>query len=370
VKPFACYFCKKCDCEKLHYDFKNAERKCETCNHSSFNHISFFNRELLKPIQEYGNAGLGIRAFEKLRLLTDRIMLRRVKRDHAAAMELPPKDIRISREFFSDVEKDLAQSVMSDTTRQFDRYVARGVLLNNYANIFGLIMQMRQIADHPDLILAKNVEGGQNILVCCKLLRQYIGMQYLTSIDICGEVAEEPIRAKCHHTFCRDCVKSYIASFHEMSTGDPECPKCHITMAIDLEQATIEQDEDSVKKSSIINRIQMDSWTSSTKIEMLVHELYLLRKPYSTTKSIIFSNFTSMLQLIEWRLHKAGIRTVMLDGSMTPIQRANSIRHFMTVPECEVFLVSLKAGGVALNLTEASRVYLVDPLVHQCSHRS
>ena len=51
----------------------------------------------------------------------------------------------------------------------------------------------------------------------------------------------------------------------------------------------------------------------------------------------------------------------MLDGSMTPIQRQRSIDHFMNNPDVEIFLVSLKAGGVALNLTEASRVFIIDP---------
>jgi DNA repair protein RAD16 len=46
---------------------------------------------------------------------------------------------------------------------------------------------------------------------------------------------------------------------------------------------------------------------------------------------------------------------------MTPAQRQNSIDHFMKNVDVEVFLVSLKAGGVALNLTEASRVFIVDP---------
>lgn len=51
----------------------------------------------------------------------------------------------------------------------------------------------------------------------------------------------------------------------------------------------------------------------------------------------------------------------MLDGSMTPAQRQGSINHFMQNVDCECFLVSLKAGGVALNLTEASHVFIVDP---------
>ena len=44
-----------------------------------------------------------------------------------------------------------------------------------------------------------------------------------------------------------------------------------------------------------------------------------------------------------------------------PTQRQKSIEYFMTNTDVEVFLVSLKAGGVALNLTEASRVFIVDP---------
>jgi DNA repair protein RAD16 len=132
-------------------------------------------------------------------------------------------------------------------------------------------------------------------------------------------------------------------------------------LSIDLEQPEIEQDEQLVKKSSIINRIKMENWTSSSKIETLVHDLYQLRSKSMSSKSIIFSQFTTMLQLVEWRLRRAGITTVMLDGSMTPAQRQASINHFMTDVNVECFLVSLKAGGVALNLTEASKVFIIDP---------
>lgn len=249
----------------------------------------------------------------------------------------------IHHEFFGEIERDFSTSIMTNTTRQFDTYVSRGVMLNNYANIFGLIMQMRQVANHPDLILKKHSEGGQNVLVC----------------SICDEPAEGPIRSRCHHEFCRQCARDYMRSFESGSIVD--CPRCHIPLTIDFEQPDIEQDEEVVKKNSIINRIRMEDWTSSTKIEMLVYDLYKLRSKKQTHKSIVFSQFTSMLQLVEWRLRRAGFNTVMLDGSMTPAQRQNSIHHFMNNVNVEVFLVSLKAGGVALNLTEASRVFIVDP---------
>ncbi|KAL8808364.1 MAG: hypothetical protein Q9182_000184 [Xanthomendoza sp. 2 TL-2023] len=343
VRPFACYFCKACPCAELHWSQNADNKKCTVCNHSGFNHVSIFNQELLNPITQGTDNELRREALGKLRLITDRIMLRRMKRDYTASMELPPKEVVIHNEFFGDVERDFSTSIMSNTTRQFDTYVSRGVMLNNYANIFGLIMQMRQVANHPDLILKKHAEGGQNVLVCC----------------ICDETAEEPIRSRCHHEFCRNCAKDYVRSFEQDSS--PDCPRCHIPLAIDFDQPDIEQDEDHVKKSSIINRIKMEDWTSSTKIEMLVYDLYKLRSPKQTHKSIVFSQFTSMLQLVEWRLRRAGFNTVMLDGSMSPAQRQKSIEYFMNNTHVEVFLVSLKAGGVALNLTEASRVFIIDP---------
>ncbi|RYP16215.1 hypothetical protein DL765_005273 [Monosporascus sp. GIB2] len=304
ISPFASYFCKQCPCSTLEWAM-DLDGKCKHCKHHSMRHVSVFNQELLNPIQKYGNSGEGKEAFKKLRLLTDRIMLRRLKKDHTNSMELPVKEIYVDRQFFGEEENDFANSIMTSGQRKFDTYVAQGVLLNNYANIFGLIMQMRQVADHPDLILKKSSEGGQNIL--------------------------------------------------------PDCPHCHIPLSIDLEQPEMEQEETLVKKSSIINRIKMENWTSSSKIELLVHELHRLRSDNASHKSIIFSQFTTMLQLIEWRLRRAGISTVMLDGSMTPAQRQASINHFMTNVDVECFLVSLKAGGVALNLTEASRVFIVDP---------
>ncbi|KAK5082779.1 DNA repair protein rad16 [Lithohypha guttulata] len=341
VRPFACYFCKQCPCAELHWE-QDQQKVCVKCKHSGFNHVSVFNQEILNPITGGADDEIRQAGFHKLRLITDRIMLRRLKRDHTSSMELPPKEVIIHNEFFGEVERDFSTSIMSNSARKFDTYVAQGVMLNNYANIFGLIMQMRQVADHPDLLLRRHAEGGQNILVCC----------------ICDEPAEEAIRSKCRHEFCRQCAKTYIQSFQD---ADADCPTCHIPLAIDWEQPDIEQDEENVKKNSIINRIKMENWTSSTKIEMLVYDLYKLRSKKQTHKSIVFSQFTSMLQLVQWRLQKSGFSTVLLDGSMTPAQRQKSIEHFMTNVDVEVFLVSLKAGGVALNLTEASRVFIIDP---------
>ena len=303
VRPFADYFCKRCPCSMVHWKL-DEDHMCGSCKHAGMEHVSVFNQELLNPLTQSEDPEERSKAMDKLYMITKRIMLRRVKRDHVSSMELPPKEVVVHNEFFGEIERDFSSSIMANTTRQFDTYVSRGVMLANYANVFGLLMQMRQVANHPDLILRKHAHEGQNVLVC----------------NICDEVAEEAIRSQCKHDFCRSCVKSYLQSVEETG-GDADCPRCHIPLAIDLDQPDIEQDEDVVKKSSIINRIKMEDWTSSTKIEMLIYDLYKLRSKKQTLKSIVFSQFTSMLQLIEWRLRRAGFNTVMLDGSMTPIQR-------------------------------------------------
>lgn len=82
---------------------------------------------------------------------------------------------------------------------------------------------------------------------------------------------------------------------------------------------------------------------------------------YIVFRSLVFSQFVSFLDLVQWRLTRGGFNCVKLDGRMNPQQRATIINSFSNDPQVTVFLISLKAGGVALNLTEASRVFIMDP---------
>jgi SWI/SNF-related matrix-associated actin-dependent regulator of chromatin subfamily A3 len=64
---------------------------------------------------------------------------------------------------------------------------------------------------------------------------------------------------------------------------------------------------------------------------------------------------------VEDALQLAGIRYGRLDGTMKREERIRAMDALKFDPGCEVLLVSLKAGGVGLNLTAAQRVYLLDP---------
>lgn len=78
-------------------------------------------------------------------------------------------------------------------------------------------------------------------------------------------------------------------------------------------------------------------------------------------KSIVFSQWTTMLDRIEDAIVDSGIGYDRLDGSMKLDERVRAMDRLKTDPACEVLLVSLRAGGVGLNLTSASRVYVMDP---------
>ena len=138
VRPFADYFCKRCPCSMLHWQL-DEDHMCGSCKHSGMEHVSVFNQELLNPLTQSEDPADRTKAMDKLHLITARIMLRRMKRDHVSSMELPPKEVIVHNEFFGEIERDFSSSIMSNTTRQFDTYVAKGVMLNNYANIFGLM---------------------------------------------------------------------------------------------------------------------------------------------------------------------------------------------------------------------------------------
>jgi len=78
-------------------------------------------------------------------------------------------------------------------------------------------------------------------------------------------------------------------------------------------------------------------------------------------KALIFSQFLGMLALIKERLEKLGVPYEYFDGSTSAPDREKAIQSFQNDSSKRVFLISLKAGGVGLNLTAADYVYIVDP---------
>jgi superfamily II DNA or RNA helicase len=95
----------------------------------------------------------------------------------------------------------------------------------------------------------------------------------------------------------------------------------------------------------------------SAKLDALLAQLGELRA--EGQKALVFSQFTSLLSIVRDRLDAAGVTYEYLDGATR--DRAARVDRFQSDPACSVFLLSLKAGGVGLNLTAAEYVFLLDP---------
>lgn len=95
---------------------------------------------------------------------------------------------------------------------------------------------------------------------------------------------------------------------------------------------------------------------ASSKMDTLIEQI---ENKASNHKILVFSQFVGMLDLIRKELHERGIAHEYLTGQTR--NREAVVSSFQDNPEVRVFLISLKAGGVGLNLTRADYVYIVDP---------
>lgn len=96
----------------------------------------------------------------------------------------------------------------------------------------------------------------------------------------------------------------------------------------------------------------------SVKLEEISREI---SENMGNHKALIFSQFLGMLALIREKMKELGVVFEYFDGSTSAADREKAINHFQNDDKCRVFLISLKAGGVGLNLTAADYVYIVDP---------
>lgn len=211
---------------------------------------------------------------------------------------------------------------------------------------------------------------------------------------ICSEEPmEEQAVAGCWHSACKKCLLDYIE--HQSSKGElPKCFNCREPInARDVFEVIRHDDdeEDSAEEgaNALVNAFGADSEDdeelhastqpakkkttspkislrrvnalSSAKINTLLTQLKRLRKSDPSLKTVIFSQFTSFLDLLGPALTSAGITWLRFDGSMSQKERARVLSDFANRSKFTVLFLSLRAGGVGLNLTCAKRVFMMDP---------
>lgn len=420
VRPYAFYYCKKqgCKCECACF---MRDRYCPNCGHVRFMHYSSFKRDVSNPIIKYGYMGAGKTAFQKLRQdILQRCMLRRTKEERKADLQLPPIKVCIRKDKLSKQETDFYSSIYMQSCVKFDTFVHSGTVLHNYAHIFDLLTSLRRAVDHPYLIVYGGGQATHRLPAGKSLLAENAGSVCGLCQDDVIEGGEEIKRqAKCGHVFHDECIRAYMADAPTLKSGGVGCPVCFTKLHIDLDDGDDENSGDeketpkrknqkvagstpaktsakakavpkakaksegktemlalpapeetanskSVAKggfgpNSIMKKVKAADFQSSTKIEALLDEINQMIAGDSGAKGIVFSQFGSMLELVEFRMKRAGISCVVFRGGMSMQARDDALAAFNEDPTLKVILISLKAGGEGLNLQVANHVFLLDP---------
>ncbi|XP_057963175.1 helicase-like transcription factor CHR27 isoform X2 [Malania oleifera] len=243
-------------------------------------------------------------------------------------------------------EGDYYKTLREQSQSEFNTYVEAGTVMENYCHIYQLVTRLRQALDHPYLVVYHKTAAWQTGYQDC---------------GICNESAENQVVTSCQHIFCRAC----LLNFYELM-GKASCPSCSTPLSVDFitkmnSENCCTKSANKVSKSSILDSIYLEDFQTSTKIDALKEEIRFMMEMDGSAKAIVFSQFTSFLDLVNYSLQKSGINCVKLQGSMTVAARDAAVKRFNADPDCKIFLLSLKAGGVALNLTVASNVFLMEP---------
>lgn len=364
-----------------------------------WNNFSFWRTFITVPFE----AGNFVKALDVVQTVLEPLVMRRTKDmktpDGTLLVELPPKSIDIVDIELSHTERQIYDYVYTRAKRTFQENVQAGTVMKAFTTIFAQLLRLRQTCCHPTLvrnqdIVADEEEAGAaadaaaglaDDMDLSALIERFtadtddekdanaFGAHVLKQIrdeaaNECPICCEEPMIDQtvtgCWHSACKKCLMDYI----NHQTDHHEVPKCfncrEVINSRDLFEVVRHDDDPELKFEQGTPRISLQRLgvnTSSAKVVALIKHLRALRRESPKMKSVVFSQFTSFMTLIEPALEKANMQFLRLDGSMAQKARAAVLDKFRDSKKFTVLLLSLKAGGVGLNLTSAKRVFMMDP---------
>ncbi|XP_030837529.1 uncharacterized protein LOC100893394 isoform X2 [Strongylocentrotus purpuratus] len=314
-----------------------------------------------RSIADNDSAGIG-----RLRKLMNTLALRRMKSQKVNGkplVDLPARNVVLQYVDFSEDEKKVYQTYEKEGRLAVSKYFREGTVLDHYGEILVIILRLRQLCCHPALCakaaakLCQAIDGNERTdeekAQLVAILVSFLSQGADEECCICLESVQDPVVTRCAHVFCQRCIEEVIISEKERAC----CPLCR--QAISRESLVhVPKDRLDAEKGNTDRE-----WHSSAKVDALMECLLTERAADKTTKSIVVSQFTSFLDVLVKPLTEKGFKFSRLDGSMSRIARTAAIREFSSndPDSSQIFLLSLKAGGVGLNLTAASRLYLLDP---------
>lgn len=320
------------------------------------------------------------RGIENVNMILQSILLRRKKSDEINGrkiLELPPRTSTIKKVTLSPAEQKVYDALEASGTKSFWSLHGTGQNSQNpkgklkKSNMLNMLLRMRQACDALQMVPKKDRSGFQAMLEdddeVMLLWEQYDGY---SPCDICLRKVRERVMTRCGHFFCSECLVD------EHLSQNSKCPSCGEAVnradilteekAEALEEKRAKKRRDEILKSDVERDDDGtdgdSSYDRSTKIKVLVETLnrFQFLDP-DNFKAVIFSNFTSMLDIVQKALEQDEFNCVRIDGSTPPKGRRDAIRTFAKDPNVRIFLISIMAGGVGLNLTAANTVFLLDP---------
>ncbi|KAG6926490.1 helicase like transcription factor, partial [Chelydra serpentina] len=324
-----------------------------------FTDREWWHRTIQRPVMLGEQGGL-----RRLQSLIKNITLRRTKTSKIKGkpvLELPERKVFIQHVTLTEEERKIYRSVKNEGKAAISRYFNEGTVLAHYADVLGVLLRLRQLCCHPHLCTNTSSSSCQIGDSTPEELREKLvnKMKLVLSSGsdeecaICLDSLNLPVITHCAHVFCKPCICEVIQS----EQPNAKCPLCRNELRVEhLVEYPLEESESSIEKGD-------REWISSSKINALMHALIDLRKQNPAVKCLIVSQFTTFLSLIETPLKESGFVFTRLNGSMTQKKRVQAIQSFQDshTGSPTIMLLSLKAGGVGLNLTAASRVFLMDP---------
>ncbi|PKA47780.1 Putative SWI/SNF-related matrix-associated actin-dependent regulator [Apostasia shenzhenica] len=302
------------------------------------------------------------------------LMLRRTKeskdKQGNPILVLPPAHVQVVECKQSKEERDFYEALFWKSKMRFDKFVAEERVNHNYASILELLLRLRQCCNHPFLVMSRG-EGNQKYADLNTLAKRFLegsetqssapARAYVEEVvegikkgefsecPICLESAsDDPVFTPCAHRMCRECL---LESWKTPTSG--ECPICRRPLK--------KEDLIAFPSESPFKVDLNENWKESSKIRELIYCLEKIKWLGTGEKSIVFSQWTSFLDLLEICFRRRGIEFLRFDGQLSQKSREKVLKEFSESSYKKVMLMSLKAGGVGLNLTAASNVFLLDP---------
>ncbi|XP_043999487.1 helicase-like transcription factor isoform X1 [Gambusia affinis] len=317
----------------------------------------WWNRVIQRPVIQGDRAGL-----QNLQNLVKCITLRRTKNSEVNGrrlVSLPKKTVYVEQVELSPEERMEYNLARFEGRRTIGRYVAEGSVLRNYADVLAILMRLRQYCCHPDLIgeitadLATANTPAELRQRLVEKMRLVLASGSDEECSVCLDSIRMPVITHCAHVYCRPCIAQVISSEQKA-----RCPLCRSEIKTsELVEFPPEEEMEDEKS------VNSDRWRTSSKVQALMRNLLRQRAEDVNIKCLVVSQFTRFLTVLQTPLRDHGFSFVRLDGTVSQKKRTQIIQEFQSsaADSPKVMLLSLKAGGVGLNLTAASRVFLMDP---------